>query len=112
MHAVLDSSTTYEPVLDIVDSVIAFEAENLLAGITSMTDLIVTAVPVTPAPVDVIVVRSAHDWVTIEHLAHTGRNDRIARPAQDGVALFWRFVIEKFGIHPTATGAPPDQASR
>ncbi|MGW4460663.1 hypothetical protein [Micromonospora sp. NPDC004704] len=112
MRAVLDSSTTYEPVLDIVDSVIAFEAENLLAGATSMTDIIVTAVPVTPAPVDVIVVRSAYNWVTIKHLAHTGRNDRIARPAQDGVALFWRFVIEKFGIHPTATGAPPDQAPR
>lgn len=112
LHSVLDSRATYSPVLDIVDSVIAFEAETLLAGCTSMTDLIVTSAPVTPPPVDVIAVRSADGWITIAHHTHTGRDERIARPAQDGVALFWRFMIEKFGIHPTPTGAPPDRASR
>jgi hypothetical protein len=112
LHSVLDNSGRYEPVLDIVDSVIAFEADTLLAGITSMTDLIVTAKPVTPPPVDVVAVRSTDGWVTIEHLTHTGRNDRIRRPSADGVALFWRFMIEKFGIHPTPTGAPPDPPAK
>ncbi|MFC0033461.1 hypothetical protein ACFFMM_28455 [Micromonospora chaiyaphumensis] len=108
LHGVLDDSATYEPVLDIVDSVIAFEAEALLAGTTSMFDLVVTPKPITPPPVDVVVVRSLYGRITIEHISHTGRNDRIERPAQEGVALFWRFMIEKF-VHPTPTGAPPDQ---
>ncbi|GAA4578636.1 hypothetical protein GCM10023176_54940 [Micromonospora coerulea] len=111
LHGALDDSAAYEPVLDIVDSIIAFEAEALLAGTTSMFDLIVTPKPVTPPPVDVVTVRSGSGWIAIEHITHTGRNDRIQRPAQDGVALFWRFMIEKFGIHPTPTGAPPDRPS-
>lgn len=111
LHGALDDSATYEPVLDIVDSIIAFETDALLAGTTSMFDLVVTPKPVTPPPVDIVTVRSAYGWITIEHITHTGRNDRIQRPAQDGVALFWRFMIEKFGIHPTPTGAPPDRPS-
>src|SRR5690349_11439868 len=87
LHAVLDGSADYQPVLDIVDSIIAFETENLLAGVSSMTDVIVTSKPVTPPPVEVVVVRYAHGWITLEHLSHTGRNDRIERPAEEGVAL-------------------------
>jgi hypothetical protein len=40
------------------------------------------------------------DKVRIEHLSVTGRNDRIERPVDESVALFWRFMIEKFGVHP------------
>jgi hypothetical protein len=34
------------------------------------------------------------------HLSLTGRNDRIERPIAEAIPLFWRFVIEKFGITP------------
>ncbi len=108
LHGALDSSSSYEPVLDIVDSIITLEVEAHLAGCTSMHDLIVAARPISPAPLDVVILRQAYGVVTIEHVTHTGRNDRISRPAQDGVALFWRFMIEKFGVHPTRTGAPSD----
>jgi hypothetical protein len=30
----------------------------------------------------------------------TDRNDRIGRPVADAVPLFWRFMIEKFGVEP------------
>jgi hypothetical protein len=30
----------------------------------------------------------------------TGYDDRIERPASDAVPLFWRFMIEKFGVQP------------
>jgi hypothetical protein len=73
-----------------------------------MTDLIVTSRPISEPPLDVVTVRHAHGSIVIEHVTHTGRNDRIERPARDGVALFWRFMIEKFGVHPTPTGASPD----
>lgn len=108
LHRVLDNSTSYEPMLDIVDSIIAFEAEPQLAGCTAMTDLIVTSRPISSPPLDVVTVRHLYGFVTIEHVTHTGHNDRIERPAKDAVALFWRFMIEKFGVHPTPTGAPPE----
>ncbi|MGC4897447.1 hypothetical protein [Micromonospora sp. DT31] len=108
LHGALDGSAAGRTVLDIVDSIIATGAEALLAGTTSMFDVVVTPKPVTPAPVDVVVVRQTYGTVTIEHLTHTGRNDRIQQPAHEGVALFWQFMIEKFGVHPTPTGAPPD----
>jgi hypothetical protein len=36
--------------------------------------------------------------VIIEHLSTTGYNDLVDRPVADAVPLFWRFMIEKFGI--------------
>ena len=38
--------------------------------------------------------------VVIEHESATGHLDRIERPSGEAVPLFWRFVIEKFGIAP------------
>jgi hypothetical protein len=58
-------------------------------------------------PFDVIAVRapgSLHEprlgHVLIEQLSCTGHHERIERPVEDTVALFWRFVIEEYGIHP------------
>lgn len=83
-----------------------------------MFDLLVVATPIPDPPLDVVAVRFAASYrpvppgtILIEHLATTGRNDRIQRPADEAVALFWRFMIEKFGVHPTPTGAPPDRVT-
>jgi hypothetical protein len=32
----------------------------------------------------------------------TGRSNRIERPVDEAVPLFWRFMIEKFGVGPGA----------
>jgi hypothetical protein len=102
-----DTHPAFEHMRQIVDSVLATDAGRSLAGTTSMHDLIVAARPVPETPCDVIAVRSpssAHvraGYVVIEHLAFTGRNDSIERPVAEAVPLFWRFVIEKYGINPT-----------
>lgn len=85
----------------IVDSVIDGGAMDLLAAQTSMQDLVVVPRPVPEPPHDVIVVYApakSDDTIVIEYRAVTGRNDRIERPAQEAVRLFWRFVAEKYGI--------------
>jgi hypothetical protein len=101
----------------VTDSVLTSGSAGLLAGCTSMHDLIVVSMPVLDPPYNVIVVRapgSLHPprpgQVLIEHLACTGRNDRIERPVAQAVPLFWRFVIEKCGVHP-AQSSGPDQNS-
>jgi hypothetical protein len=38
--------------------------------------------------------------VLIEQQSLTGHDDRIERLASEAVPLFWRFMIEKFGVHP------------
>ena len=92
----------------IVQSVRSVGAENDLAAHTSMHDLIVLAQPIPDPPYDVVAVRApssltrpSDGCVVIEYLSVTGRNDRIERPASAAVALFWRFMIEKFGVDPT-----------
>ncbi len=30
----------------------------------------------------------------------TGHDDRVVRPVAETVPLFWRFMIEKYGVHP------------
>jgi hypothetical protein len=74
-----------------------------------MHDLLVVPRPIAPPPYDVIRVCSPSSLrpvppggVIIEHLAATGNNERISRPADESVSLFWRFVIEKFGIVPAS----------
>jgi hypothetical protein len=101
--AARDERFTY--LVDIVDSVMASDQSAELCATTSMHDLIVARVPLPTPPFDVIAVRapgSLHAPSTgntrIEHLSLTGRNDRIERPAAEAVPLFWRFVIEKFGV--------------
>jgi hypothetical protein len=43
-------------------------------------------------------------WVAVEHVTVTGRDERIDRPAAETVPLFWRFVMEKFGVQPLPRG--------
>ena len=38
--------------------------------------------------------------VVIESSSVTGRIDRIEPPVAETVPLFWRFMIEKFGVSP------------
>jgi hypothetical protein len=103
----VDRHPEFAYLVEIIDSVIEGDRESQLAATTSMHDLWVASVPVQEPPLDVIVVR-APGWphgpaagnVLIEHLTVTGRNDRIERPAVEAVPLFWRFVIEKFGVDP------------
>jgi len=91
----------------VVDSVIACQGTQRLAGLTSMHDLLVAARPVADdQPVEVVAVRSPSSGrvgpgaVLIEHLTVSGRNDVIVRPSAEAVPLFWRFMIEKFGVEP------------
>lgn len=92
---------------EIVDSVRTCQGASSLAALTSMHDLVVTSRPVpTGAPVEVVIVRSPSSGlvgagaVLIEHLSTTGYDDRIVRPSVEAVPLFWRFMIEKFGVEP------------
>jgi hypothetical protein len=101
-------SPEMRPMLDIARSVFSSGADAHLAGLLSMTDLVLVPRPVHSAPYDEVIVRYQGPWITVETLTHNGRNDRIRRPAEDAVPLFWRFMIEKFGIHPSPSGAPPD----
>lgn len=97
----------------IVTSVREAGAEDVLAASTSMHDLLVRPTPLTDPPYDVVAVRAPNSMfkvtpgtVLIEHLSVTGRNDRIVRPAADAVPLFWRFMIEKFGVDPKLCQRP------
>jgi hypothetical protein len=98
----------FDYLVEIIDSVLASDVADSLAATTSMHDLIVAALPLTEPPFDVIAVRAPSSLrevptgeVLIEHLTPTGHDERITRPVTDAVPLFWRFVIEKFGIEPS-----------
>jgi hypothetical protein len=91
----------------IVKSVRSMGAEDDLAAFTSMHDLMVVAQPIPELPYDLVAVRApgslrapSHGHVLIEHLSVTGHNDRIEGPDDEAVPLFWRYMIEKFGVHP------------
>jgi hypothetical protein len=91
----------------VAQSVIDTGATSMLAGCTSMHDIIVVATPLPDPPYDIVAVRApgslyppSAGMVLIEHVSGTGRDDRIERPAAEAVPLFWRFMIEKFGVQP------------
>lgn len=92
------------PVLAVIESVIENGMEGRLTACTSMHDLMVTTEPPTPPPIDVIFVRSVGSrksqdgQVTIEHTASSGLRERITRPEGEVLPLFWRFVLEKYGL--------------
>jgi hypothetical protein len=97
----------FQHMADIANSVIQSQTTSLLAACTSMHDLIVVPVPIPDPPYDVVAVHAPGSLaapqagcVVIEHLACTGHNDSIERPVADAVPLFWRFMIEKYGVHP------------
>jgi hypothetical protein len=99
-----------EHMVDVVDSIIAAGAEDRLAGSSSghisIVELLVVPRPLPEPPYDVVAVRSPKSFriksapgcVLIEHLTCSGHNERIERPASEAVPLFWRFMIEKYGI--------------
>lgn len=94
---------------DIVKSVLASDQTGALAACMSMHDLIVVPTPIPEPPYGVVAVRApgsirqpAMGFVRIEHLSTTGHDDVIDRPVVDAVPLFWRFMIEKFGVDPGA----------
>jgi hypothetical protein len=67
----------------------------------------VVPIPIPDPPYDVIAVRAPGligktpaGQVIIEHLTCSGHNDVIQRSTRDAVPLFWRFMIEKYGIRP------------
>lgn len=91
----------------IVDSVLACDGASRLAGLTSMHDLVVAARPIPDEPpVEVVIVRSPSSGrvgpggVLIEHRSTSGRDDVITRPSEEAIPLFWRFMVEKFGVAP------------
>ena len=92
---------------DIVKSVFTSDQTEALAACTSMHDLIVVPTPIPEPPYGVVAVRAPGSLreprpglVRIEHLSVTGHDDVIDRPVADAVPLFWRFMIEKFGVDP------------
>mgnify|MGYP001383631714 CR=1 FL=1 len=109
-----DRNPGFQHMADIVNSVIDSRSTELLAAFTSMHDLMVVATPIPDAPVDLVAVRapgslhpaSPDGLVLIEHLTVSGNNDRIERPVAEAVPLFWRFMIEKWGVQPVV---PPEK---
>ncbi len=100
-----DRHVEFRHMSDIVKSVLASDRSRALAACTSMHDLIVVPTPIPEPPYDVVAVRApgsmrqpATGFVRIEHLSTTGHDDVIDRPVADAVPLFWRFMIEKFGV--------------
>jgi hypothetical protein len=92
---------------DIVSSVIESQSTENLAACTSMHDLIVAPTPIPEMAYDIVAVRSPGSLhrappdgsVLIEHLTVSGQNDRLERPIAESVPLFWRFMIDKYGVH-------------
>jgi hypothetical protein len=108
-HALVDEYATaplvVAPVAQVVASVASSGRSDDLLFATSMWDLIVTPSPDGESPVDVVAVRGAmglahvpEGRIVVEHMPLVGGADRIERPAEEAVPLFWRFIIEKYGI--------------
>jgi hypothetical protein len=90
---------------EIVRSVMTSTAVDHLAATTSMHDLLVVDTPIAPPHLEYVIVRApssmrppAHGHVAIEHVSLTGHDESIERPVDEAVALFWRFMAEKFGV--------------
>ena len=82
-------------------------AEDLAVSTGAVCDLAVTPTPLSGPPHDVVLVSAPNGvhppprgQVRIQHLALVGHQDSITRPVAEAVALFWRFMIEKYGIAP------------
>lgn len=115
LAGIASSHEQFTHMANVAESVLSEGAAGTLAGRTSMHDIIVVPRPVPEPPYEVVAVRApgslrspSKGMVLIEHLSLTGRNDVIERPTDEAVALFWRFMIEKFGVQPR--GAPRPKA--
>lgn len=113
------SGVPLQHMVDIVRSVIESGRAAELGSAMSHFDLIVASQPADAPPVDVIAVRTLaglkppkNGCVRIEHQSLTGHDDSIERPVSEAVRLFWRFVIEKFGIEPDPRTMGPGVLTR
>jgi hypothetical protein len=79
-------------------------ASDDLAGFTAGpgTNLMVRSTPVPLPPYDIVAVRISESMrqvrigtVLIEHISTTGHDERLSRPLQEAVPLFWRSMIER-----------------
>lgn len=94
---------------DITASILSSGVADELAGLTSMYDLIVASQPLSAPPFEIVRVRAPNSAghapkpgnVRIEHHSLSGNDDALERPATEAVSLFWRFMIEKFGVRAT-----------
>jgi hypothetical protein len=108
LHEMAGLHPEFGHVAAVADSVLASGVADQLAGGTSMHDLLVVPAPVTDPVDEVIRVCSPSSvrpvppgFVVIEHVTVTGRDERIHRPVAETVPLFWRFIIEKYGVRPS-----------
>lgn len=113
IHLTMDAMATkheeFRHMEAIVRSVLDSDAADRLAAYTSMHDLIVVDVPIPEPPYGVVAVRAPSSLhtprdghVLIEEMSVTG-DDKIERPVAEAVPLFWRFMIEKYGVAPNRT---------
>jgi hypothetical protein len=105
------------PMLAVIESVIENQMADRLAATTSLRDLVVTTSPASEPPIDVIIVRSAISMyppapgeVSIDHIATSGLTEHIARPVDEVLPLFWRFVLEKYGLRTDHPDARPESS--
>lgn len=98
---------TLVPLVFIIESVLESHMADRLAVTTSLWDLVITPGPPGEPPLDVIIVRSdvsmspsAPGEVRIQQFATSGLKEDLTRPATEVLPLFWRFVIEKYGLQP------------
>lgn len=89
-----------EPALTVARSIVDEGCGDQIVGHPSLYGLILTTVPVSTSPDWLRVSAVPGGKVRVEHHKFEGPGDDIERPADELLALFWRFVIEKWGIHP------------
>jgi hypothetical protein len=102
--------------VEILHSVVDSDAANRLAGNYTIGGLHVVDVEHREPPYSVITVETygrsnkSEPLVAVWHVSSSGLREEIIRPVDSAVALFWRFVAEKFSIprrHPRRSGAEP-----
>lgn len=104
-----EGSPEFGYLAEILASIVSSGRADDLAVTTSMHDPVITPRPVPEPPLDVVIVRAPNSLrngprpghVVIEEMPLTGHGDLIERPAAEAVPLFWRFMIEKYGVHPS-----------
>ncbi|MFD6453253.1 hypothetical protein ACFWF3_20955 [Nocardia sp. NPDC060220] len=95
---------------DIVDSVMRSGRDRDMAATMSMHDLIVTARPVSEAPIEEVVVRApgslveAADGTVIVECLSDVNPGQIVGPVGEAVPLFWHCVATVFSIMPPSKG--------
>ncbi|GLZ29645.1 hypothetical protein Lesp02_18350 [Lentzea sp. NBRC 105346] len=101
MWEIAETDSRRLPMAHLCDSVLDSGVADLLFVNTSMHDLLVAdREPENWTGAGVVQVHLLPDLVRIHHLSTTGRREQIDADPERIVGLFWRFVMEKFGIRP------------